>query len=324
VVVEVVDVVSVVPAPAPVVSVLVSPPRPVAPPPVGVVVTLVSVLAELVPAPGSELEDDEELELEFDPELVFELGVVVEPDFVAVDGEAVPVVGTVNAGAPTVLPELEPPLPQAARANAASTAAAHASRVRVAGSETLCFNPTPNRCDERLAGNGIHPLPAPRAVEQILLRQLVAVAAETKILDRPGQLGRGRGERQQLGHNLELLPGVLVEVDLVRLRLDHDLASVGRSAQAVSLKDSHGRRLVVMLFGQRFDVAAHIPYPEADRDDQDDGADDRPADPDRRADHEQRGADRNGQRDYRSAWEMDLLADRRHRLGLGADVLGLV
>jgi hypothetical protein len=162
-----------------VVSVLVSEvPRPVWPPPVGVVSLVVLVVTALVPPPPPEFELLDELEL--DPEEVPpELDVVDDFGAVAVEGEAVPVVGTVSSGAPVVLPALEPPLPQAASATPASIAAAADSNERLPGSETLCRNPTPNRRDDRLTGNRIHPLPAPRAVEQILLRQLVAMAAET-------------------------------------------------------------------------------------------------------------------------------------------------
>jgi hypothetical protein len=141
----------------------VPPPRPVWPPPVFVVVSVL----------GVELELPVEFELEFEP-VEFCVVDVCFVLVVAAGGVAAPVVGTVSGGAPVVL-DPDPP-PQAEMASAAASAAPAAS--------FLVFL------------KGIHPAPAPRAVEQILLRELIAVRAETQVLDRPGQLGRGWRERK--------------------------------------------------------------------------------------------------------------------------------
>ena len=120
--------------------------RPVAPPPVGVGVVLGVVVAELLlELPLEELELLPELELES----VVVPAVLVVLAVVAVEGDALPVVGTVSTGAPRVLPALAPPLPQAASASATAIAAASASNVREPGSETLCFTAIPNRRDDR-------------------------------------------------------------------------------------------------------------------------------------------------------------------------------
>ena len=64
--------------------------------------------------------------------------------------------------------------------------------------------------------------------------------AEAEVLDRPRQLRvRGR-ERQHLADDLELLAGVAVEVDLLGLGLDDDLAARRGVAQAVALSGAHG------------------------------------------------------------------------------------
>jgi hypothetical protein len=142
-------------------------PRPVEPPPAGVVFVAVLELELLLePLVSPELVP----EVELDPEPAVVSAVLVVLTFVAVDGDAVPVVGTVSCGAPFVLPAFVPPPPHAARATATRTAAAAASSLR------------------ELVGNWIHPLPAPGAVEQILLRELVTAPTETEVLDRPGEL----------------------------------------------------------------------------------------------------------------------------------------
>jgi hypothetical protein len=96
-------------------SVLVSPARPVWPPPVGVVVS---------PLESEESEPEFELELESEPELV-DVDVVDElvPVDLASGGEATPVVGTVRGGAPLVSLEPAPLPPQAATTTATASAA---------------------------------------------------------------------------------------------------------------------------------------------------------------------------------------------------------
>jgi hypothetical protein len=120
---------------------------------------------------------------------VDELSVVVETwDLTAAGGVAAPVVGTVNVGAPAVLSDPGPLLPQAAIASAPAKAASVASDARKPRLLMSCGNLPPGGSAERLRSSWIHPLPAPGAVEQILLRELIAVVAEPQVLDRPGQL----------------------------------------------------------------------------------------------------------------------------------------
>jgi hypothetical protein len=85
------------------------------------------------------------------------------------------------------------------------------------------------------AGNRRHAPAAVGAVVEVLLRELVAPVAEAQVLHRPGKLGRGRSEGQQLADHLERLAGLAVHVVLAGLGLDHDLATGGRRAQSVLL-----------------------------------------------------------------------------------------
>jgi hypothetical protein len=131
------------------------------------------------------------LELEFELELsVLDVWLVDVLVFVlaAGDGVATPVVGTVSAGAPAVLSEPEPLPPQAVIASAAITATSTARAARQLRCLIWRGNLAPDPPARRLRASRIHPLPAPRAVEQILLRELVAVVAEAEVLERPGEL----------------------------------------------------------------------------------------------------------------------------------------
>src|SRR5437763_16641429 len=84
-----------------------------------------------------------------------------------------------------------------------------------------------------------HTSGAMRTVVQVLLRELIAPVAETKVLDRPRKLGSSGGKRQELRDNLELLASLPVDIGPTRLGLDYDLATRGRCPHAVLLADSH-------------------------------------------------------------------------------------
>jgi hypothetical protein len=109
-------------------------------------------------------------------------------DLTAAGGVAAPVVGTVNVGAPVVFSDPGPLLPQAAIPSAATIATTIATDARKRRLLMSCGNLPPGGSAERLRSSWIHPLPAPGAVEQILLRELITVVAEPQVLDRPGQL----------------------------------------------------------------------------------------------------------------------------------------
>jgi hypothetical protein len=82
------------------------------------------------------------------------------------------------------------------------------------------------------------------AVVQVLLGVLTAPGAESEVLDGPRQARAGRRERQHLAGDLELLAGVAIEIDLARLRLEHDLAPTGGVAQAITLARAHRRDFI--------------------------------------------------------------------------------
>jgi hypothetical protein len=94
----------------------------------------------------------------------------------------------------------------------------------------------------RSAAERGHPPPARGAVIEVLLGELVTPVAEAQVVDRPGELGRGGGEREQLGDGLELLAGLAVAVDAPGLGLDDHLAAGRGCAHAVSLPQSHRAR----------------------------------------------------------------------------------
>jgi hypothetical protein len=89
-----------------------------------------------------------------------------------------------------------------------------------------------------------HPAAAGRAVVEVLLRQLVTPVAEAQVLDRPGQAGRARRERDDLADDLEGLAGVAVAVELAGLGLEEDLAPRGGGAHAVALLDAHDVKVI--------------------------------------------------------------------------------
>src|SRR3954452_24185390 len=90
------------------------------------------------------------------------------------------------------------------------------------------------RLRERLDGG--HAAAAGGAVVEVLLGELVAPVAEPEVLDGPGQLALGRLERQDDARDLELLAGLAVAVDTVRLGLDDDLAAGRGCRHAITLR----------------------------------------------------------------------------------------
>jgi hypothetical protein len=193
---------------------------------------------EPAPEPPPELALLEpELALPEDPledELVGVVLVVV-VEVVVVEGEGVFAtveVGTVSGGAPEVSAAVVAPPPQAASVPE-SASAAH-SRASFLITDRLFPS-----WREPSARKRLHPPAAGRAVVQVLLRQLVTPVAEPQVLDRPGQLGRGGGQREQHSHDLELLVGLAIHVDPVGLRFDDDLSAGGGRPHAVLLARPH-------------------------------------------------------------------------------------
>jgi hypothetical protein len=232
----------------------------------GVVVPPVSLMADW-PPPVTSLLLSVEAVLSVD--VVFELVVW---DLGAAGGVGAPVVGTYNAGAPALLSDPGPLLPHAASTSAAPRAARVASDVRKRRLLMKCDNLPPGGSADRLRRSWIHPLPAPRAVDQILLRELVTVVAEPKVLDRPRQLGLGGRKRQELGDDFKSFAGLLIKVDRVRVGLNDDLTTRGRGPHAVFLKKPHVSTdsVVVMVLGQGLDIPADVTDPDPDRNDEDD------------------------------------------------------
>jgi len=86
---------------------------------------------------------------------------------------------------------------------------------------------------------GGQPPAAVKAVVQVLWHQLLQGApTQAKVLDRPGKLAGGGGQRQHLSDDLEGLAALAVYVVGARLDLPDDL-SVGASAKAVLLAKAH-------------------------------------------------------------------------------------
>jgi hypothetical protein len=178
------------------------------------------------------------------PELVDELVLVL----LLVVEEATPAeepeVGTVNGGAPDVSLVLDPPPPQALtpRASTAETAIAERALGLLIADRALDLRMTGVLMPTRRASGAerLHAPAAVRAVVEILLRELVAPIAKPQVLDRPRQLGPGRGQRQEFGDHFERLSGLPVQIDLVRLGLDDDLTARRGRTHAVLLAQPHG------------------------------------------------------------------------------------
>src|SRR5436305_7568722 len=105
--------------------------------------------------------------------------------------------------------------------------------------------------------------PAVRAVVDVLRGELLErAAAQPEVLDRPGEVARGWGERQDLAHDLELLAGLPVDVDRPGLDLEDELAVRSRP-QPVSLLLTHGGRNIsaaaVSAGGVRPRLDHHVP-----------------------------------------------------------------
>src|SRR3954451_4087786 len=85
--------------------------------------------------------------------------------------------------------------------------------------------------------------PAVGTVGDVEADQLVAAAADAQVLDRPDQRGGRRGERENHGHRLHLLAGLLVDVDAVRLGGGELLAPrrTGAEAEELALVLHRGR-----------------------------------------------------------------------------------
>lgn len=211
---------------------------PVVPPEVPPLVPLVAPeVPPLVPEEvGAELElGDAAADAEpADPAELLVVLVVEVVDFleVVVWFEAAVAVGTVSGGAPAVLVAGEPP-PHAARLKQAPTPASAFPRLTVM--DTARRRGTTGDSDfKRLHAPG-----AMRAVVEILLTQLVTPVAETQVLDRPRQLGRRGGERQELRDHLKRFPGLAVDVRTAGLGLDHDLPPGGWRPHPVPLTQPH-------------------------------------------------------------------------------------
>jgi hypothetical protein len=186
------------------------------------------LLPDVPEEPPDELEDPDEpeepdeAELEgeelFDDEVEVVFVVEVVAPLVVAGAALIVCVGTVRGGAPDVSVVAVPPPHAASVAHAltpATSAAMRPSGLRLGTAERRVTTETSDF--ERL-----HAPPAVRAVVEVLLAELVAPVAETKVLDGPGQLGRRRGEGQELGDDLERFAGVTIEIGLAGLGFDHD------------------------------------------------------------------------------------------------------
>jgi hypothetical protein len=193
--------------------------------PPGVVVPAAGEAAEL-PAPA--LPDDAADE-PAPSVLVVVVFVVVVVDVDTVGGALF--VGTVSVGEPAVFawvelpPQAETPTASAMPAEKAATELARLVR-RVDTSRAS----RPER---------VHATPAVRAIVQILLGELVAPIAEAEILDRPRELRRRRGQRDQHGDDFQCFARLPVQIGPAGLGLEHDFATCRRCPQPVLLIVSH-------------------------------------------------------------------------------------
>jgi hypothetical protein len=188
---------------------------------------------ELAPEAADAPEDDEPPA--DDEDVVVVVVDVVEP----VEGggwAATVAVGTVSGGAPEV--SVAAPVPPHAATPTPSTSPASRPRARRPGRLTS----STTRRSGTTETSGVERLHAPSAVGtivEILLAELVAPIAEAQVLDRPGQLRRGRGERKELGDHLERLAGVPVDVHPPGLGLDDDFTPGGWRPHPVPLTRPH-------------------------------------------------------------------------------------
>jgi hypothetical protein len=209
------------------------PPPPVPPPPVlpALVLPPDEVPDEPLPLPDADAELDGEDPLEDVVEVVFEVDVV--DDVPADAGVVIGAVGTVSGGAPEVSVAAPPP-PHAAMAAATAAPAPSTASLRVARIAAGRPGMTNASDFER-----IHPPAAMRAVVEVLLAMLVTPVAETKVLNRPRQLGWGRCQGQQLPDDLQRLAGLSIDVGPSDLCVDHDLATGGWRPHPVLLTQPH-------------------------------------------------------------------------------------
>ena len=185
---------------------------------------------ELIPE-----EDDPDEETPLDDE---EVVVVVVEVLEVVDAgccETTVAVGTVRGGAPAVSVAGEVP-PHAAR----PTQIARAAPTRTTGPGRRTRAAARRRGTARASEvERLHAPSAVRAVVEVLLAELVAPVAEAKVLDRPGELRRSGRQREELGHDLERLTGVPIDIDASGLGLDHDLSPGGWRPHPVALTRPH-------------------------------------------------------------------------------------
>jgi hypothetical protein len=192
------------------------------------------------PEEPEEPEEPDEAELDgdvlFDDEVEVVLVVEVVAPLVVAGAALIVCVGTVRGGAPDVSVVAVPP-PQAASVAHALTPAMSAA-MRPIG---LLLGTAERRVTTETSDvERLHAPPAVRAVVEVLLAELVAPVAEAKVLDGPGQLGRRRGEGQELGDDLERFAGLTIEIGLAGLGFDHDFPPGRWRPHPVLLTRPHG------------------------------------------------------------------------------------
>jgi hypothetical protein len=138
--------------------------------------------------------------------------------------------GTVSDGVGVVSAEvLAPPPPQPASAAARATPAPSADshrRLTIIRALSRESSLSPPRClPGRSVAQRLHPPAAMRAVVEILWLELVAPVAEAQILDRPGEVGRGWRQRQQLSDDLKPLARLAIHVHAIGFGFDDHLTA---------------------------------------------------------------------------------------------------